>query len=355
MLPKLVATLGPASLDKDKIQTMDNIGADCFRINLSHSNHNTISEALSICNSAGVNPCLDTQGAQLRVSGNGTLYKMGESVTLIDSSNINTSLSPSQISSSISINHWDELLNSLREGSHLRIDTSGLVLCINDIQANSIRAEVTSQGTAGLNRAADLIDTTIKLSPLTSFDIEAIKMPLTKKSKIIYLSFTNSASDVELVKSMLPNETNIVAKIESKQGIINLSEICDIADAILIDRGDLSREIGISNVPLAVNSILKSASQKTTPVYIATNILDSMMTSSLPSRAEISDIYNQLCLGAHGLVLAAETAIGSNPVQSVAVLKHMLDKYKYSKQGISSFIAQSNQFLAPYPELSYWL
>ena len=255
MLPQLIVTLGPSSLDKGAIRSMKEIGADCFRINLSHSNHKSISEALSICNSVGVDPCLDTQGAQLRASGNGALYKIGESVTLVDSSNIITSPVSAERNFAISINHWKELRNSLREGSHLRIDIDGLVLCINDIQPESILTKVISEGVAGTNRATDLIDTSIKLSPLTAFDKEAIKLPLTHKSKIIFLSFTNSASDVELIKSMVPNETRIVAKIESKRGIINITEICDQADALLVDRGDLSREIGISNVPIAVNSI----------------------------------------------------------------------------------------------------
>ena len=113
--------------------------------------------------------------------------------------------------------------------------------------------------------------------------------------------------------------------METALAVTNILEIIDVSDKILVDRGDLSREISIPLVPLAVFNILKLSKTKNKPVMIATNVLDSMMTQNIPSRAEISDIFSHLSAGASGFVLAAEVAIGSNPVSSTALLKHLIE------------------------------
>ena len=115
-------------------------------------------------------------------------------------------------------------------------------------------------------------------------------------------------------------------------GVSNVNEIIELSDKILIDRGDLSREITIPSVPIAVFNILKLAQNKS-EVLIATNVLDSMMHSNLPSRAEISDIFNHLAAGASGIVLAAEVAIGNNPVSSTAFLKYLIKLFHNYENG----------------------
>ena len=138
-------------------------------------------------------------------------------------------------------------------------------------------------------------------------------------------------------------------------GVENFEEICKVSDGILIDRGDLSREISISNIPIIVNNLIKKANENNTPIYIATNVLDSMMNSPLPSRAEISDIYNLLEKGIQGLVLAAETAIGENPVQSVAVIQYMRLKNFHKNNDSENFKRIKSELLKDFPHLFYWL
>ena len=125
--------------------------------------------------------------------------------------------------------------------------------------------------------------------------------------------------------------TKVISKIESRKGLSNLEEIVSVSDGVLIDRGDLSREISIGMTPFAVDTILKHCINKGKECFIATNILDSMMENPIPSRAEISDIWNLLSKGVSGFVLAAEVAIGKNPVESVAVINHMNNLFNSSK------------------------
>ncbi len=112
-----------------------------------------------------------------------------------------------------------------------------------------------------------------------------------------------------------------------------MSKIIEQSDEILIDRGDLSREISIAAIPMAVFNIIKISNSHNKPVSLATNVLDSMMKESLPSRAEISDIYSHLEAGVSGIVLAAEVAIGSNPISTTALLKYLIDSYENYQKG----------------------
>ena len=154
----------------------------------------------------------------------------------------------------------------------------------------------------------------------------------------IFVSFCRTKECIIKLKKLLIESgweekqlPKIIAKIESRQGLLNLHEIANEADAILVDRGDLSREIRISLIPGIVENIIATCNKYKIPCYIATNVLDSMMKEKLPSRAEISDIYNLLSLGAAGFVLAAEAAIGDHPIESVEVIRYMSAVFYHQK------------------------
>ena len=175
----------------------------------------------------------------------------------------------------------------------------------------------------------------LKLNPLTDFDIQAINMANDWNVEEVFLSFANNASDVKHCRQLLPPQTNVISKIESINGINNLREIAIQSDAILIDRGDLSREVGIGRLPILVQSIIKVSKECNTPVYVATNILDTMIENSLPSRAEVSDLYSLLKMGVNGIVLAAEVAIGRHPVQSVQLVNFFRKLHAYESDGFA--------------------
>ena len=140
------------------------------------------------------------------------------------------------------------------------------------------------------------------------------------------LSFTNTADDVIAVRNII-KDANLIAKIESIKGVLNLAEILPLVDQILIDRGDLSCEVDIDKIPFIQRRIIAHAKSKDTPVYVATNLLESMIHSHQPTRAEVNDIASTLLMGADGLVLAAETAIGKYPVEVVEMVNAVVKQF----------------------------
>tara|TARA_Y100001968_G_scaffold332488_1_gene390841 strand:+ start:1301 stop:2374 length:1074 start_codon:yes stop_codon:yes gene_type:complete len=357
MLPRTIITLGPSCSNVETINRLKMNGADCFRINLSHTNKETLDTLLELCSKANVTPCLDTQGAQLRTSGNNEKkIEKGDEVIIIDSEiKSHANFNFENNFALISINHWNKFHKAVSKGTKIRVDIDGLVITVIKKSDEYIRGKAIASGKADKNRGADVLETQIELDPLTKFDLFSINYKPNNINNIVFMSFVNCANDVNLLRRACEREIKIVAKIETKKSLINISEICSVSDAVLIDRGDLSREINISNIPIAVSSIIKQAKIYGIPVYVATNVLDSMMIASLPSRAEISDIYNLLEKGVYGLVLAAETAIGEHPEQSVAILKYMQSKFDLNDLGISSFTEPSRNILKKYPQLLHWL
>jgi pyruvate kinase len=181
-------------------------------------------------------------------------------------------------------------------------------------------------GRVGSNKAADT-DSDIVLDPVTPKDKEAFKIGLRLGVKNFSLSFTNSSEDVSQVRKVIGHDTNLISKIESIKGILNLGEILPVVDQILIDRGDLSREVDIEKIPFIQRMIISYAKSKGTPVFVATNLLETMIKYNSPTRAEANDVASTLLMGASGLVLAAETAIGAYPTEAVEMINSIIKEY----------------------------
>ena len=141
------------------------------------------------------------------------------------------------------------------------------------------------------------------------------------------MSFTNCPEDVQLIRESCGIDSNIICKIESPRGVQNLEGILAETDEILIDRGDLSRRVPIEKIPFLQRLIVSSACSKLVPVYVATNLLESMVTTSSPNRAEVNDVVSTLEMGADGLVLAAETAIGEHPIAAVKMVRALIEEH----------------------------
>ena len=197
---------------------------------------------------------------------------------------------------------------------------------IKEVKDNCLLAIVVRGGRVGSNKAADT-DANIKLNAITSKDKKAFNIGLDLGIKNYSLSFTNSAKDVSEVREIIGNNVNLISKIESVKGVLNLGEILPVVDQILIDRGDLSREVSIEKIPFVQRRIISYARSKDTPVFVATNLLESMINSTSPTRAEANDVASTLLMGASGLVLAAETAIGKYPVVSVEMIQLIIKQY----------------------------
>ena len=170
-------------------------------------------------------------------------------------------------------------------------------------------------------------DKTVKLNTLTDKDVKCINLAVNLGVKNFALSFANKPSDIQTIRKLIKKNCKLISKIETKGALSNLFEIIKKSDAVLIDRGDLSRYIPVFQIPVQQLKILKVSKKLKTPTYIATNLLETMVTKPTPTRAESNDVFQSLLHGASGLVLAAETAIGKYPEKCVNFLNQSISEY----------------------------
>jgi len=235
----------------------------------------------------------------------------------------------------------------LQPNNLIGLDFDGVVLLVLSADAAGADTVVLNGGQVGSNKAV-VIDPAPKLSPLTDDDIKAVEIG--RKMGVVHfaLSFANTAEDVALLRRYAGPEATIISKIESKMGVRNLDEILEETDEILIDRGDLSREVPLENIPFLQKAIIRKCNIANTPVNVATNLLESMIVNRKPTRAELNDITNTLLDGANGLVLAAETAIGKHPVGAVDMVLSMIERFRRSLDGHRiEDLLESGQLLLP--------
>lgn len=332
MTARIITTIGPSSSKTEILEALrDSNLVDTFRLNLSHLNFESLTKQVAHFKQHNIKPALDTQGAQLRVSHNyGEKFRVEIGDNIILSNEIGGSTN-----FKVLIPNHPEIIKQLEVGDELKIDFNGAVCKVITIEDQKVMLVAINGGDILQNRAVDVTGKKLKLNPLTDFDIQALNMANDWNVEEVFLSFANNASDVKHCRQLLPPQTNVISKIESINGINNLREIAIQSDAILIDRGDLSREVGIGRLPILVQSIIKVSKECNTPVYVATNILDTMIENSLPSRAEVSDLYSLLKMGVNGIVLAAEVAIGRHPVQSVQLVNFFRKLHAYESDGFA--------------------
>jgi sulfate adenylyltransferase len=324
---KILCTLGPASLRHDVIQGLDALGVDLFRINLSHTRPEAIEPAVGLVRQFSSIPiCLDTHGAQVRcgVMANGVTLEAGSSVRLTASEVVGTE---------VQISLWpSSVFAELRVGNQVRVDFNGVLLQIEEIGDGWARAAVLKGGRVGSNKAVN-IDPAPQLPPIADRDAASIGIGLELGIRNFALSFASCAADVEMMRNLLPKDATLISKIESRAGVRNRDDIINFSDAVLIDRGDLSREIPLAYVPYYQKAIVRQANRWNRPAYVATNLLESMVTNHQPTIAEMNDIANTLLDGVHGLVLAAETAVGVDPVGSVETVLASIRAFEHTSMG----------------------
>jgi pyruvate kinase len=220
----------------------------------------------------------------------------------------------------------------LREGDLVTVDFDGAKLRIDDVHGDRARATVTDGGVVRSNKAVT-VSRDVDLPPVSDKDRTAIEIGSRLGITHYALSFASSSGDVSLLRSLAPDGAHVMAKIESRRGVRNMDEIIEAADSVIIDRGDLSREVPLEYVPYYQKAIVRRANRGNRSVFVATNLLESMITNQLPTIAEANDIANTLLDGVNGLVLAAETAIGIDPVGSVDMVLRGIEAFERTGDG----------------------
>ena len=312
----IYCTLGPSTLNK-KFLKFASKKVNLLRLNMSHIDIEDLQKNINYVKKySKVKICIDTEGAQIRSKvSKEKIFKKNKILEIYKSQKNKFCLYP------------DTVFNRLKKKDILDIGFEGLKIQIKNIKKDKCICKVIETGKLENNKGIYITNRKIKLKYLTSKDFKAIE--IAKKNKIRYfaLSFVNSHKDIINFNKKLKNKIKIF-KIETSSAIKNLNKIIKYGENFLIDRGDLSKEIGIENIPLAQRKILKLANKRKKNVYIATNFLESMINKSTPTRAEVNDIYNALELGAKGIVLAAETAIGNYPKECIKLLRKIYKIFK---------------------------
>jgi pyruvate kinase len=321
---KILCTLGPSSFNPEVIRALDERGIDLFRINLSHTPLHTVLEKIDLVRRHSSTPIsLDTEGAQVRCGSleEDVVLNEGDAIRLVPRQTLGTArvltLRPASI------------FPTLLPGALISIDFDGARMQVIEVSDDGAVATVIDGGRIKANRAVN-IDPPPELPPLTSNDEKAIELGMRQGIRHFALSFAASAENVALLRSMIGPEAHLTAKIESRAGVKNMADIIPASDAIIIDRGDLSREIPLEHVPFYQKVIVRQANRWSRPIFVATNLLESMVTNRKPTVAEANDIANTLLDGVHGLVLAAETAIGRDPVGAVDMVLRSIRAFERS-------------------------
>ena len=312
-MTKLFITLGPSTLNKNFLNSINSKYVKLLRINLSHTKIKDLKKiVLFIRKYSNIDICFDTEGAQVRTSKviNDKKQLIRNQIVHINKSNISNShitLTPNNI------------YKKLKLGDTLDIDFNSAKIKVIDENSSRYKCKVIESGSIGSNKSVS-VSRSINIPPFTDKDIKAFELANNLNIKNIALSFTSSEQDIKKLRKYFENDITITSKIESKKGLLNLNKILNEANNILIDRGDLSKEIPLPLIPKKQKEIISAANQRNVPVFVATNLLESMVTKKEPTRAEVNDIYNTLVDGADGLVLAAETAIGNYPIECIDMI-----------------------------------
>jgi pyruvate kinase len=323
----LICTLGPSSLNEQVISELEAIGVASFRINMSHTDLRDLESVIHFIQECTKVPiCIDTEGAQIRTG------RMSEGVVVTEGDTVR--LVPEPIrgdGTTIPLNPGSSI-SQLGTTTWMSIDFDSVILRIDKVSDGAAEGTVIIGGEVGSRKAVTAFPSP-QLPTFSEKDLQAIRIAVDNEVHEFDLSFCDHQDAVRRLRTMVGPKDTIIAKIESREGVRNLDEIARVADRLLIDRGDLSREVRLEAIPLLQKTIVHKANTLGIPVYVATNLLESMVRRRAPTRAEVNDVINTLLDGASGLVLAAETAIGKYPVEAARMIAALLKEYEGGIKG----------------------
>jgi pyruvate kinase len=321
---KILATLGPVSSDSATIRKLFEAGADVFRINMSHTPHDKMRELVAtIRNVEGsygrpIGILVDLQGPKLRLGAfaEGSAHLTNGEIFTLDSDPAHGD------KTRVHLPH-PEILQALRPGHALLIDDGKLRLIAEETSPERARLRVVTGGKMSDRKGVSLPDTDLPVSAMTAKDRIDLEAALETGIDWIALSFVQRADDVMEAKKLVRGRAAVMSKIEKPQAIERLAEIMEASDAIMVARGDLGVELPAERVPGLQKQMTRMARKAGKPVVIATQMLESMITSPVPTRAEVSDVATAVFEGADAIMLSAESAAGKFPVEAVQTMNRI--------------------------------
>ena len=335
---KILATLGPAIFKKNIINNLIRSGVDGFRINFSH-NLTGIEKIVKIIrdcekvNSKPIAIVADLQGIKLRI---GKIF--GNQVSLKKGDTFNFDLNKKIGSQSRVYLPYPEIFKKIKKSNKILIDDGKFVFKITKLAKNSIQTVCQNDCIIKNFKSIHIPGLEVDFDNLTTKDKRDIQIAKKLNCNWIALSYVKNSKIIRETRKLIPGDIGIIAKIENKSAIKNIKDIINTSDAIMVARGDLAVEIGANEVPHVQLDIVKKCSELGKPVIIATQMLESMIESNKPTRAEINDVGTAIFQGADVVMLSAETAVGKYPLQAVqAMKKTIVSTEKYKKENIAAF------------------
>ncbi|MDX1651228.1 MAG: pyruvate kinase [Brumimicrobium sp.] len=333
---KIVATLGPASSDKETLREMMKSGMNVARMNFSHGSYEdhkkVIKTIRDLNDETGLNVALlaDLQGPKIRtrkMKDNGVQLVSGQKVEVVTDDDVLGTAEKFAI-------NYPQLPADVKPGEKIRLDDGKLELEVLSTNGrDSIKAVVNHGGVLSSNKGVNLPNTVISLPSLTEKDQEDLEFALDQDVDWVGLSFVRSARDIIELKHLIrkkKKKARVVAKIEKPEAIEDIDEIIRQSDALMVARGDLGVEIPMEDVPLVQKMLIKKCYLHAKPIIVATQMMESMIENYTPTRAEVNDVANAVLDGADAVMLSGETSVGKFPVRVIEAMSKIVSKIEES-------------------------
>lgn len=320
---KIIATLGPASDTPEMIRKLFDAGADVFRLNMSHLDHKGLKRVHTMVREVEksverpIGILVDLQGPKLRIG------EMKDGTVLKEGSRFRLDTSKKAGDASRAFLPHPAIFDAVSAGQSLLLDDGKIRLLVKGKGRDHIDTEVTVGGKLTSRKGVSLPDTVLPLAALTEKDRGDLDAALDLGVDWIALSFVQRPDDIAEVRKIARGRAAVLAKIEKPQALAHLDEIIEIADAIMVARGDLGVELPLEQVPGWQKRMTRAARRSGKPVVIATQMLESMISAPTPTRAEVSDVATAVFEGADAIMLSAESAAGQYPVEAVTMMNRV--------------------------------
>ena len=325
---KIVCTIGPATATPERMRGLVDAGMDVARLNFSHGTHDDHARAYQLVREASdatghaVGILADLQGPKIRLGrfADGPVeWRTGETVTVTtdecpgDHDRVSTT--------------YDRLAHEVAVGDRMLVDDGKIALEVTGVQGNDVRCLVVEGGPVSNHKGLSLPNVKISVPALSEKDAEDLRFALGLGADMIALSFVRSPDDIKLVHQIMDEvglRVPVIAKLEKPEAVEHLEAIVLAFDAIMVARGDLGVELPLEAVPLVQKRAVQLCRENARPVIVATQMLDSMIENSRPTRAEVSDVANAVLDGADALMLSGETSVGRFPVLTVRTMAKII-------------------------------
>jgi pyruvate kinase len=334
---KIIATVGPSLASKEKIHSAINSGVNVFRINFSHGTLDEHKQFIDWARSSKNQVAImqDIQGPKIRTG------QVNKNTVLQKSQEINLTNKEVESSDEIIFINYKNLYEDISVNDRVFIDDGQIILKITEKQKNKLKALILIGGELRDNQGVAFPDSKLSVPAITEQDIEHLKFGTEQDVDFVAVSFVRNSDDIQAVREIIPKDIKIIAKIELKTALENIDEILNVADGVMVARGDLGVQLPIEKVPFVQKQILDAANRKGKISITATEMLQSMKSSYRPTRAEVTDITNAILEGSDAVMLSAETSIGDHPNRVIEVMSNICKEVD-SRNDTSSLLSKED-------------